>query len=313
MSLAATRVQTSFSLLEASVVRRVLYFEIFRYPLSRKDITNLVKGNHSDQEVEKTIGELLMRGVLTEHNGFLSVGLSEEDSLKRQSAEQHFESVRSKIERSCRRVARFPFVRGVALSGAVSKGLMTTDGDVDFFIITKPGRLWLCRTLMVAYKKIFLLNSRKYFCVNYFIDTDHLALPDQNVFTATELAYLLPTYGMEEMDRFRQTNGWYQSEYPEFEHPLTVSVVTRDRKWFKGVCEWMLGGWVGRRLNRFCYRITLKRWRHKFGHMSDEEFELALRSEDHVSKHHPSNFQTKVLEAYQEGIATFERKHGLLS
>ena len=56
-------------------------------------------------------------------------------------------------------IAKFPYIECVSLSGALSKGYYDDDdGDFDFFIITKPNRLWIARTLLILYKKIFLLQ-----------------------------------------------------------------------------------------------------------------------------------------------------------
>src|SRR5690606_3777846 len=85
-------------------------------------------------------------------------------------------------------ISQFPFVRGVMASGSLSKGYADEKSDIDFFIITIPNRLWIARTLLVLYKRIFLLNSHKFFCVNYFVDEKHLGIEEKNLFTATELA-----------------------------------------------------------------------------------------------------------------------------
>ena len=57
---------------------------------------------------------------------------------------------------------RFPFVKAVFISGSLSKNVMPRDGDIDYFIITEPNRLWVCRTFLILFKKIFLFNSHKW-------------------------------------------------------------------------------------------------------------------------------------------------------
>src|SRR4029453_8923510 len=94
-------------------------------------------------------------------------------------------------------IASFPYVRCVCISGSLSKKYFDDTTDIDFFVITKPGRLWVCRTFLILFKKLFLLNSKKYFCINYFIDSDNLEIPDQNIFTATELTTLIPMHDYE--------------------------------------------------------------------------------------------------------------------
>ena len=96
----------------------------------------------------------------------------------------------------------------MGISGSLSKGYYDDDGDIDFFIITSPKRLWIARTFLILYKKIFLLNSRKYFCVNYFISSNALEIEEKNIFTATELTTLLPMFGNGSFHKFyEKING----------------------------------------------------------------------------------------------------------
>ena len=43
---------------------------------------------------------------------------------------------------------RFPFVKGIAISGSLSKNFADEDSDIDLFIVTAKNRLWIARTLM---------------------------------------------------------------------------------------------------------------------------------------------------------------------
>jgi hypothetical protein len=113
-----------------------------------------------------------------------------------------------------KRIMSFPFVESVNISGALSKNFIDDDGDIDFFIITAPNKLWIARTLLIAYKKIVLFNSKKYFCVNYFISTNHLEIDEQNKFTATELVTLIPVYGEKAYTNFVTKNKWVETIFP---------------------------------------------------------------------------------------------------
>ena len=56
--------------------------------------------------------------------------------------------------------------------------------------------------------------------------------------------------------------------------------------------------------------LTWYYWKRKFDHMDARTFELALRTRTYVSKHHPRNFQHKVLDGYRSRVAALERKLG---
>jgi hypothetical protein len=189
----------------------------------------------------------------------------------------------------------------------MSKGYMDQDADLDFFIITKSERLWIARTFLILYKKVFLLNSRKYFCINYLIDTEHLEIEEQNQFTATEVVTLINVYGQKEFDAFVESNDWAYKFYPNSE-PQKLSG-KNGQTLLKKFNEWTMNGWLGAKLDSRFMKTTLNRWEKKFGtSMAEKDFELAFKTRTYVSKHHPGNFQRMVLEKSAENLKKVELK-----
>ena len=203
----------------------------------------------------------------------------------------------------------FPFVRCVCLSGSISKGYMDESGDIDYFIITKPGRLWIARTLLITFKKVALLNSRKYFCVNYFIDTNHLEIPDKNLFTATELLTLVPVYNHILFQDLLHKNTWAREFLPNHA-PVPFELQLPEKHYpIKRFVEWILDNRFGEMLDTWFMKLTLRRWQRRFSGFSPETMDLAMRTRKYVSKHHPQNFQRRVLKNLEERIREFERTH----
>jgi len=183
---------------------------------------------------------------------------------------------------------------------------MRPASDVDFFIITEPGRLWLSRTLLVIFKKIFLLNSHKYFCVNYFVDTEHLGIEEKNLFTATESVTLLPMWGREFYEAFCKKNAWAWQCYPHFSFRSTTEVPPHSRRFFKKILENLFAGSFGNWLDGKAMRFTVAYWKKKFRHLDHTAFDIALKSRRGVSKHHPLHFQEKVLTRMAENLKTLK-------
>lgn len=203
--------------------------------------------------------------------------------------------------------SNFPFVRGVMISGSLSKGSMSPDSDVDYFIITAPNRLWIARTLLMTFKKLFLFNSRKFFCLNYFVDTNHLEIEEKNIFTATELATLLPVQGIAHYHALISKNLWLLNFLPNsvFEK---VETKTQRTPALKTLLENILQGWFGNQMDILFQKIHEHYWRMRFSKkLSAEEFKIALKSKRGISKGHPNNYQDKVLNKYGhacEALAT---------
>ncbi|MEN8163276.1 MAG: hypothetical protein ABFS37_04040, partial [Acidobacteriota bacterium] len=199
-----------------AILRSMLYYDLFHFPLSIEELYRVSEVPWPDQGVlESEVASLVDQGLVIRDGPWVHLGdptLIEE----RTEAEARARSVMPRALRRSRLIARFPFVRGVALSGTLSKGVFSRGDDVDFFVITSPGRLWICRVLLMGFKKVFLLNSRRTFCINYLVTEDHLEVPDQNLFTATEIAWLMPTVNSRLFEQFNDANRWVSKILPQW-------------------------------------------------------------------------------------------------
>lgn len=285
--------------IEQAIVRALLYFEIFSYPLTAEEVFRFSGcRDASSEEVFNKLQNLAEQGIIYCIDTFFLTRNNPEWVARRLECNRRADTFLPLARRTARFIAAFPFIRGVFVSGSLSKHCMSADSDVDYFLVTEPGRLWLARTLLIAFKKIFLFNSHKYFCVNYFIDTEHLEINEKNLFTATETVTLLPMYGKEWYSAFCSANAWAWEQYPNAGYRPLENIREHSRSIVKRMLEWLLGGKPGRWLDEKAMHLTLAFWRKKFSFMERDHFDLALKSKRYVSKHHPLNFQEKVLTAF---------------
>jgi hypothetical protein len=207
-------------------------------------------------------------------------------------------------------ISNFPYVRAVFISGSLSKHVMKPDSDIDFFIITKPNRLWICRAFLTFFKKVFLGNSRHNFCINYFIDSDSLEIPDKNIFTATEIAFLLPMYNYTLYKEFMTANQWYRSEYPNISEREENNKIKSF--YFRLLFEFLLNNPIGNWLDQKSYSVITGFWEKKFKNYTPESYLLNFRSGKNVSKHHPNAYQEVVINKYMEKIKIYEKSTGFI-
>lgn len=295
---------------QSAVIRTLVYFDIFKHPLREVEILNLIQ--HKDvsaNEIEKAIADLISQGIIECQKGFYFLNNNASIIERRLRGEDLAAKSLETAKRYSKLISKFPFVRGIALSGSLSKNYMDEKSDIDYFIITTKERMWVARTMLVLYKKVVLFNSHKNFCLNYFLSEDALDIPDKNIFTATELSFLIPTYNYSLYNRLKEANAWATNHLPRFPLRTKEHIMEERKHLLKNAMEKILSGSLGERLDTFFFRLTVKFWKKKFKHFDDSTFDFRLRSRKNVSKHHPLGFQEKVLSSYAKNIKEFTHAH----
>ncbi len=292
---------------QKAILRTLLYFDLFSHPLDKTELFAMLHISEGPETFEHDLEDLLAKKLIGLESGYFFL-VNGRSSIQERII---------KLERSLRyhRVARFisalifwfPFVRGIMISGSLSKNSHSKKDDIDFFVISRPGRIWVCRTLLMLFKKIFLLNSKKYFCINYFIDSETLEIPEKNIFTATELAFLIPQRNTELCRQFLEANDWVRSFFPNLKFNMNGCRDTKD-PFLKMILERTLNGETGDKLDTRFMEMYRKRSLKKFGKTEPADFNLNFRNDKNVSKYHPRGFQQIILEQYVARISEFEAK-----
>jgi hypothetical protein len=282
-----------------NALKVIIYFSIFKYPLTKEEVYSF-SSSPNLQETERELETLINKNIIFKLGDYYS-DINEINLVNRRiKGNKMANDIMPKALKRAKLIMSFPYVESVSISGALAKDYFDEDGDIDFFIITKPKKLWLARTFLILFKKLFLLNSNKYFCVNYFISSNHLKIDEQNKFTATELITLKPIYGRTIFNNFVSENQWALDYYPN-KTINTTSLEERFKKplWSRTL-EVVFNNKIGEKLDYYFKRITLNKWKSKFKNLKKKEFEVAMKSTNDVSKHHPQNFQTRVIVSLNE-------------
>ncbi|HSW56220.1 MAG TPA: nucleotidyltransferase domain-containing protein [Ignavibacteriaceae bacterium] len=298
--------------LKRSIIRTLAYYDIFSYPLTADEIYYSLDENHTTPEEVKTELESLYSNQLIQFNGKFYLLNNDDSYIRRREAGNELAVKRLKTARRVSGfISRFPFVRGIMLSGSISKGFMEEDSDIDYFVITHPNRVWFSRFILMIFKKIFLFNSRKIFCINYFVDTENLEIEEKNIFTATEIVTLLPTFGRDIYEQFYEMNLWTKHFYPNFPKRDILSVPDKKPGIFKSFWEKILGSKLGDKLDDFAMNLFDSFYKLKYKNFNREDFKIAFKSSKKESKHHPKFFQKKVLQEFEKKIKSLEERLNL--
>lgn len=207
-------------------------------------------------------------------------------------------------------IKRFPFVRCVMITGTLSKNSSDRSSDLDFMIITEPHRLWIARTMMMLFKKIFLFNSKKFFCINYCITSDSLEILERNIFTATEIATIKCTFNEKLMREFIAGNKWIREFFPNYiindESLHTAgSRVSSRRSILQAIGELFFPGKLGDRIDRRLMEKTIAYWQRKYPQLNEAERVSRLKSTPSESRVHPGSVQHAILKLYRQKLEQF--------
>jgi hypothetical protein len=298
------------TLFERSIIRTLLYFDLFDHPLDGPELYEMIDSSPDPDEFRRSLASLADRGFIGHHGGYYYI----------QNGHSPVEARLERLQRSDKymRIAQFmshliyqhPFVRAVMVSGSLSKSSIARKDDIDFFIIAEPGRVWICRAFLMLFKKIFLLNSKKYFCINYFIASDALAIHERNLFTATELSFLKPLQNRTMVNRFMQCNAWIRDFFPNKETNPNDGCQHRDLM-LKRFLEWLFRGKAGRAMDAKFLGLYRKRAERRFGQTDRNRFQVNFKTERDVAKYHPQGFQHQILDRYAGRISAYEARFGI--
>lgn len=285
------------------ILRQLIYYDIFDHLLTEQE---LIKDCSLDQNSQLVFKQLVENGLIFKSGN--NYGVRQDNILveKRKRGEKNTKNAMGRAIRMGKLISRFPYVRAVALSGSISKSYMDSFKDVDYFIITKPKRLWFARISLVLYKKIFLLNSFRFFCLNYFIDENNLEMEDKNIFTATEINTLIPIYGHSLLNAFFNANGWVKTFYIDFPQKEIVNENENVIPFIKRATEFLFNNFIGNWLDYLSMKINIQYWKWKYNGDKKYLFKSSFRFRRNEAKYHPGNFQEQILNLYKEKIRSFE-------
>ena len=200
--------------LDEAIWRTIAYAGLFQYPLRPSELRRrLVDVAAGEPQLLARLFAPNLRPQIALRDGFVfPTGCEAWVDLRRARGERT-DRLLARHDRALRALARVPFVRMVALSGACAHG-NASDDDVDVFLITRPARAWAVTLfLMIASK---LAGLRRSLCINYIVAEDGLALPERDRFTAAELVGLRPLAGRAVYRRFVRANDWIAPLHPNF-------------------------------------------------------------------------------------------------
>ena len=299
---------------EQSVIKALAYFDIFNYPLTQEEIYNYIDQPVPVEVVMATLLRLVEEKRIFRLGNFYSLQPDVALHTRRTTGNHKAEVILKTAYKVGGFLYQFPFVRGIGISGSLSKNFADQHTDIDFFIITRSNRLWIARTLMHLFKKLtFITGHQHWYCMNYYIDEEALRIEEQNIFTATELITLIPVCGNGALHNFYYQNNWVADYFPHQEVSRQSILVSRP-VFFKRAAEWLLNNKLGNAIDNALMRITARRWKKKeqLHKTNDHGVRLGLCTGKHFARPNPDFFQKKVLNLLEKKLLEQNRRNVII-
>ena len=291
-----------------AILRTLLYFDIWNHPLTLDELHMFLPDAVSEPAaLLPALQELICMGLVFDDGQHYAVRHSRGRAQGSRRSKERRAALMWKMARVVARLMRtFPFVRAVWVSGELSKNVASPHADIDFFIVTEPRRLWIARSMLILFKKAFLLNSRKFFCLNSFIDTRNLESPARNIYQAIEIASLKPLVNEPLLHDYFRANAWIWSYFPNFDAAsIARSKAIATRSWIQRGVESLFRLIDADALDDRLMRAMRFVWTKRYPDMDDRTRERILRSTKNESRAYFGDFEERILEAYRRNLREY--------
>jgi hypothetical protein len=274
-------------ILKNEIMNTIWYFDYFQHALALREIHRYLGIRVRVSVLRKVLTELVEDQVIHEKQGFYA---KNSDSiifrLKNEKRNRRWLVIAHYMGRL---ISLFPFVRSVFISGSLSKqGLRGEDDDIDFFLLVAPNRVWTAKFFLILFKKIFLFNSHKFFCINLLRDEGHLSFDRRNIYIATEIVSLIPIGRPSYWRNLLMANKWVFDYFPNVRMPKLLKVNQKMNFY-----ERLLSYFIGPRFEEWC-RNRFENHVLQKQEKADSHYEISSQS----SAYFPNNFQGRVLRHY---------------
>jgi hypothetical protein len=300
--------------IKKDILATLTYFNMFDYPLRKSEIFIFLGHCDDFHEFELALNNLINESAIFKIGDFYSLYNNYALAARRYKGNGKATLMLKKAEQAANIISAFPFVKGVAVSGSLSKYFADDNTDIDFFIITSANRLWIARTFLHIFKKItYLFNMQDLFCMNYFVDEAELCILEKNIYTATEIATILPLRGPKIFDIFFKVNNWTRTYFPNKYMYIPPAYKIRST-WFKYIAEKTFDNRFGNSLDNFLMNLTAKSWNTKTrtNKKNSKGMLMSMHTGKHFSKPNPDIFQKRLLQRYENHLAEIFKRYELL-
>ncbi|MCB0172345.1 MAG: hypothetical protein KDJ97_17505 [Anaerolineae bacterium] len=290
-----------------AVLKPILYADIFDFPLTFEEVYQFLDVKTAPEVVRQQLDQAVEAGQITCLDGYYSLAGRTNLAAKRRERLTASRKLWPKAIHYGRWLAALPFIRMVAVTGSLAVD-NPRDGvdDIDYLIVTQPGRLWLCRAWIIMMVRFGHLKGT-HLCPNYLITENKLYFDTNDFFTAREMVQMKLIYGVDFYQKMWEVNAWVKHFFP---HGQATGIDRQNdslsaiQQAIKAGGEWVFGGFLGDVLERWLQKYQITKHTQLAG--QNGAYDTLLFTPD-ICKGHYDGHKHKTMLAYQQRVEKFEK------
>lgn len=209
-----------------AVYATVCYADVFDMPIELDHLHRYLVGVQLGfDDVDRLVDQLVSEGRLARREQLVHLPDRSDVLAIWEERTTRAETMWRDAERWGSRIGRLPFVRMVAVTGGLAVDSVADHDDIDYFIVIRPGRLWLTRAMVLVLARIAARDDLD-LCPNFIVADTTLAMTEQTLYVARELAQMITIVGPDVARTVRTTNDWMFELLPNASVDGDVSRVT---------------------------------------------------------------------------------------
>jgi hypothetical protein len=351
-------------LLHKAIVRTVAYFDMFDFPVTDFEVWKFLSEKCGYIEVRNILNSMSLRGAGSLANSSGQAAQSQQGALTEIASPRggarngsnvietkngfYFlkgreEIIRTRLDRynftnrkfkRALRVAKIyrliPWIKMISVSNIIGAHNLKDESDIDFFIITAKGKIWLTRFFSAGLAKILGLrpsegNSRDKICLNFYASEEAMNLEKfmlngrsdkeaefphgisaseaQDIYFIYWLANLITIYEKGDMyKKFIQANGWLKNYLPNWQPVLSSdrrTVRSGENKAYKAMINLIFG-----HLEKILKNIQLKLMPKEITALANKDSRVVIN--DNILKLHVKDRREEYRKNYELRIMNYE-------
>lgn len=286
--------------IEQAIVNTVSYVDAFDYPLTSSEIHRYLiqlplKGDKVNDILERS--ELVPHRLVRSGEYYMLPGRENVIQI-RQERLAVSERLWPEAIRYGQLISRMPFVRMAAITGSLAVNNVGSNEDIDFLIVAADDHLWICRAFVILIVRLAAQKGLE-LCPNYFLSERALHISTHNLYTAHEVAQMVPLFGMPVYYALRRLNPWVCFYLPNARGApsLTERIQRKFRRTPPSIARRMVetafGNRLGRGLDQWEMSRKVRKFRQTYPGWQEAEFSADC-CKGHFNRH-----QQRAIQAYE--------------